>query len=142
MVVGWRGAGVKVGGMQDFKRLQIWQRGHALSIAVQKLSRRRRFRGYSVVKGQLIRAADSVPTNIAEGCGADSRRDFAKYLDSAIKSLSETESHLTTAKDLELIPLDDCRRLTAETIEIRKMTHAYRKKVLRTLDNEEQDEGT
>jgi four helix bundle protein len=122
--------------MQDFRRLQIWQRSHALSIAIHKLARRKAFRGYAVVKGQILRAADSVPTNIAEGCGADSKADFAKFLDSAIKSSSETESHLTTVRDLGLVAVDACRRLMAETIEIRKMTYAYRQKVVRSADEE------
>lgn len=107
-----------------------------MSIAIHKLARRKSFRGYSVIKGQILRAADSVPTNIAEGCGADSKADFAKFLDSAIKSSNETESHLTTVRDLGLIAADTCRRLAAETIEIRKMTYVYRQKVIRSADEE------
>ena len=122
--------------MQPFNHLKIWQRSHALSITIRKLTQRRSFRGYADVRGQINRSSSSVPWNISEGCGADSKADFAKFLDVSIKSLNEVESQLTTCADLDLIPREICTRLTAETIEIRKMTHAYRVKVLRTRREE------
>jgi four helix bundle protein len=82
------------------------------------------------LRSQLIRAADSIASNIAEGCGAQTRRELARFLDMAIKSASETENHLMTARDLGLISREDWLRHSNETIEIRKMAYAYRKKVL------------
>jgi len=48
----------------------------------------------------------------------------------SIKSANETEGHLLTARDLALFSLDEWEKFTAETIEIRKMTYGYRKKLL------------
>ena len=48
----------------------------------------------------------------------------------SIKSANETEGHLLTARDLDLFTLDERQRFTTETIEIRKMTYSYRKKLL------------
>ena len=48
----------------------------------------------------------------------------------AIKSANETEHHLLFARDVGLLSPDDWHRLSAETIEIRKMIYGYRKKVL------------
>jgi len=86
--------------------------------------------GFSHLRSQLTRAAESISDNIAEGCGAASKRDFAKFLDSSIKSASETEHRLLKAKDLGLISQRDWQSHTAETIEVRKMTFGYRKKVI------------
>jgi four helix bundle protein len=61
---------------------------------------------------------------------AATRDEFARYLDIAIKSLNETEYHLIAAQDHGLLTPDQWRKLTCETIEIRKMTFGYRKKLL------------
>jgi hypothetical protein len=63
------------------------------------------------------------------GCGGD-EQGVARYLDVSIKSANETEYHLLESRDFSLISSEDWQRFTAETIEIRKMTYGYRKKVL------------
>jgi four helix bundle protein len=68
--------------------------------------------------------------NIVEGCGAPTRKEFARYLDIAIKSLNETEYHLLAARDRGLLPPEPWQELTAETIEIRKMLFGYRRRLL------------
>ena len=49
------------------------------------------------------------------------------------KAANDTEHHLLTAKNLELISPDAWRKLSAETTEIRKMTYAYRRRVLESV---------
>jgi four helix bundle protein len=82
-----------------------------------------------------LRAADSIATNIAEGCGSESNREFARFLDMSIKSASETENHLISTRDLKLMSQENWLRYSNETIEIRRMTFGYRKRV---LEDEEQ----
>jgi four helix bundle protein len=120
--------------MRDFKSLKIWQRSHALAIARHKRTRGRK--GYTRLKNQLTDAADSVHDTIAEGCGAATNKEFARFLDMSIKSLNETEGHLLTARDLGFFTLDEWQKYTAETIAIRKMTYTYRKKVLLSAKDE------
>lgn len=116
--------------MQDFKHIKAWRRGHALAISIHRLASGFTRAGFSHLRSQLTRAAKSISDNIAEGCGAATRKDFAKFLDSSIKSANETEHHLLKAKDLGLITPDDWQAHTNETIEVRKMTFVYRRKVL------------
>lgn len=82
------------------------------------------------MRSQLTRATESIAANIVEGCGARTRKEFARFLDIAIKSANETEHHLMTARDLSLISPDEWYRLTTETITVRKMIFGYRRKVL------------
>jgi four helix bundle protein len=96
-------------------------------------SRERAIRGYGA---QLTTAAESIADNIVEGCGAASNKEFARFLDMSIKSANETEYHLLKARDLGLIREDEWQRLSAETIEIRKMIYAYRKKILQGKNEE------
>jgi four helix bundle protein len=116
--------------MQDYRRIVAWQRAHALSVAVHMLAREFSRAGHANLRSQLTRAADSVPATIVEGCGASTNKEFARYLDIAIKSANEVEYHLLKARDHGLAAEPECERLSAETIEIRKMIYGYRKKVL------------
>ena len=122
--------------MQDFKHIMAWQRGHALSIAIHKQTRHFGRAGCSHLRSQLTRAADSMPSNIVEGCGAASNKEFARFLDMSIKSANEVEFRLLEARDLDLLDSECWQRLSDETIEIRKMTYAYRKKVLESARND------
>ena len=118
--------------MQDFKHIEAWQRAHALAIEIDKLTRGFSRLGYAHLKSQLNKSADSISETIVEGCGADSNREFARFLDMAIKSANETEGRLLKARDFGLISYQDWERYTNETIEIRKMTFGYRAKVLKS----------
>ncbi|MFI5229111.1 MAG: four helix bundle protein [Gemmatimonadales bacterium] len=119
--------------MQDFKNIKAWQRAHALSIALHELARRFAAAGHAGFRAQLTRAADSIATNIVEGCGSSTQKEFARYLDIAIKSANETEHHLLVAHDLHLVAQADWQRHTAETVAIRKMIYTYRMKILQTI---------
>ena len=132
-VVGWR--------MQDFKHIKAWQRAHALGVAIHKLSRRFAPGGYGRLRGQLTGAADSIGDNIVEGCGASTKKDFARFLDNSIKSANETEGHLLKARDLELISIREWQTFSAETIEVRKMIYVYCAKV-RASDGEGENPAT
>jgi four helix bundle protein len=116
--------------VRDFRRIKAWQRAHALSIALYKLTRGYRRAGFAQLRSQLTRAGGSISTNIVEGCGAPSNKEFARYLAMSIDSANETEYHLLVSRDLSLINDDDWRKYTAETIEVRKMVYGYREQVL------------
>jgi four helix bundle protein len=115
--------------MQDFKHILAWRRAHALAIVLHKLTRGFARGGHANLRSQLTRAADSVATNIVEGCGSATSKEFARYLDISIKSANEVEHHILSARDHGLISPDDWQKYTAETVEIRKMIYGYRKKI-------------
>jgi four helix bundle protein len=57
--------------------------------------------------GQIRRAAISVASNIAEGAARTTKREFAHYLSIARGSLSEIDTQLTIAKQLDYIDDDE-----------------------------------
>jgi four helix bundle protein len=118
--------------MQDFKHIQAWRRAHALAIALHKRTHGFSRSGHASLRSQLTRAADSISASIVEGCGADTNKEFARYLDASIKSANETEHHLLSARELDLISPNDWQKYSAETVEIRKMIFGYRKKVVQS----------
>ena len=70
---------------------------------------------------QLRRAASSVPANIAEGCGCDGNREFARFLQIALRSASETEYHLLLAQDLGYLDVKTYEALNNQVTEVKRM---------------------
>jgi four helix bundle protein len=128
--------------MQDFRRVDVWHRAHAFSLEIRGLVKTFPRAGCSDLKEQLVRAADSIPSNIVEGCGAATRKELARYLDISIKSAFEVDYRLQVARDSKLLAYAKWCELTAEVIEIRKMLFAFRRTVLaadKAAEEEERD---
>ena len=126
--------------MQDFRRLLVWQRAHAFTLAIKQIVRTVPKLGYRDLKSQILRAADSIVSNIVEGCGAATRKEFARYLDISIKSASEVDYRLQLARDDGCITYHSWRRLSDQIVEIRKMLFALRRAVL-AADRDDQRGG-
>ena len=116
--------------MQDFRQLIVWKRAHVFAINVRQACRGFPRTGYSELKSQLSRAAESIASNIVEGCGAATRKEFARFLDISIKSTSEVDYQLELARDYEVLPYHDWKALASEAVQIRKMLFALRRAVL------------
>ena len=120
--------------MQDFQKLRVWQRARALARRIHELASRLPLSAAGDLRVQLTRAADGIAAAIAEGSGAASPKEFARYLGISIKSTSETQHHLMTAGERRLIPEKLDAELVDESCQIRCMIYALRKKVLGSDD--------
>jgi four helix bundle protein len=109
--------------MADFKKLQVWQKAHALSLSVDRTCRRIRGAQYASLRNQMFRAAMSIPANIAEGRRQTSEKEFGRFLGYALNSSSELEHHLIVARDLKVIPESTFVSLVSQTITVRKMLY-------------------
>jgi four helix bundle protein len=116
--------------MQDFRRLVVWQRAHAFVLDVRRATDAFPRAGHAALKSQIRRAAESIASNIVEGCAAASRKDFARYLDISIKSASEVDYQLQLARDLGVLGHDAWKPLAREVVELRKMLSGLRRTVL------------
>jgi four helix bundle protein len=111
--------------MRDFHKLIIWQRSHQLALKVYSISKLFPKDELFGLTSQVRRAVSSIPTNIAEGCGRASNKDFAHFLQIAIGSAAEVEYELLLAHDLNYINENDYQTLTEETVAVRKMIIKY-----------------
>jgi four helix bundle protein len=80
--------------MQTFKDLKIWQSGIDLVGYTYEIIRNFPERERFGLISQMTRAVVSVPSNIAEGYGRNSKKEFARFLDIALGSLYELETQL------------------------------------------------
>ena len=83
--------------MQDHKRLRVWHLAQDLSLEVIEALSGPAVRRVPGLRNQAVRTANSVSANLAEGCTRPSRAEFLRYVEIAIGSANELESHLGLA---------------------------------------------
>ena len=87
----------------NHKDLDLWKK--SISLVKEIYSATRFFPAdekYGIVQ-QIRRSAISIPSNIAEGAGRTSRKEFTNFLSIAQGSLSELETQLIIAKELDYV---------------------------------------
>ena len=89
--------------IERFEDLVAWQRGHELTKALYQVTGNGRFARDRDLRGQMRRAAVSVPSNIAEGVERGGDKEFRQFLAQAKGSTGEIRSQLYIAMDIELI---------------------------------------
>lgn len=109
--------------MRDFKELKVWKKAHLLCLEVYKITNSFPSEEKFGLISQLRRASSSVPTNISEGCGYQTQKEFARFLRIATGSISEVEYLILLSKDLKFISEEGFKQLSAECISIRKMIY-------------------
>ena len=120
--------------MRDFKKLEVWRRGHTLTLAVYKATGAFPREELYGLTSQMRRASAAISADVAEGCGRGSNADLARFLQIAFGSASELENHLLLARDLLLIQPADHKRLNGEVVEIQLMLASFIKS-LKTFGN-------
>jgi four helix bundle protein len=107
--------------MQNFNDLKVWEKAHLFTLKVYEASKIFPKDEMYSLTNQLRRAASSIPANIAEGCGKNSQREFAQFLNVALGSANESEYFLILAKDLHHLTNEKFLELTNSINEIKAM---------------------
>lgn len=97
--------------MRDFKKYDIWQLSHSLTLEVYKFTSEFPKEELYSLTSQIRRASSSIPTNISEGCGRKSDKEFNQFLNIALGSASETEYLLILSRDLQYIDTEVAKNL-------------------------------
>lgn len=115
--------------MKDFKQLNVWVKAHRLTREVYHATTSFPKDELYGLTSQLRRAAASIPTNIAEGCGRSSDAELARFLIISMGSASEVEYLILLTKDLDMLCQTDYANLTSGVIEIKRMLATFIKKL-------------
>ncbi|HEX9805071.1 MAG TPA: four helix bundle protein [Candidatus Dojkabacteria bacterium] len=107
--------------INSFKDLIVWQKSIYLVKEIYKISKRFPDEERFGLTSQIRRSAVSIPSNIAEGRSRGSRKDFVRFLYVSLGSLSELETQLIIAKDLEFISSVEIEDIQNLIIELSKM---------------------
>ncbi|MBC6365407.1 four helix bundle protein [Algoriphagus sp. AK58] len=110
--------------MHNYKELNVWKRSIKLWATIYKLTANFPNEERFGLISKLRRASVSVPSNIAEGGGSRTDREFLHFLGVAHGSICELESQLYVSVELEFFNFDQIDSITAELTEIQKMLYA------------------
>jgi four helix bundle protein len=108
--------------LKSHKDLNVWRLAMQLAKGLYRLTdkfpRKEQYR----MTSQLIRAAISIPANIAEGDSRGSRKDYAHFVSIARGSAAELET-----MDVELAASEEFSEALAQTEEVSRMLTALRR---------------
>jgi four helix bundle protein len=109
--------------MGDFKKLIAWQRATDLAREIHVAFKGRQVGAYSGLRRQILRAAAAIPENLAEGCGKQSRRELARFAETAYASAKEVQSDLILARDVEILSPDEFEPLIQRADEVARLCY-------------------
>lgn len=116
--------------MHNFKELKVWQEAMSLAkdifIAVKNFPPEEKFGLIS----QMNRWAVCIPSNIAEGAGRGSDKEFNHFLNIAWGSCFELETQLLLSNDFNYITKEQTFLLTEKACKIQKMLNGLKRSVL------------
>jgi four helix bundle protein len=120
--------------MKNYKDLFVWQKAHALVLATYRVTKNFPKEEMYNLTSQLRRSATSTPTNIAEGCGKFTQRDFAHYLQISFGSAQESEYLIFLSFELGYMSLEEFKNLDTQVGQVKAMLLGLLGKVRRDED--------
>lgn len=114
--------------MHKYKELKLWQKSIDLVTGVYLTTRSFPETEKFGLISQINRAAVSIPSNIAEGAGRNSDKEFIQFLSIAHASSFELETQLIISKNLNYLSVEDLDQLTTQIEELQKMNYSIQSK--------------
>ena len=111
----------------NFKQLLVWKESMDLVKHVYLITSTLPDKERFTLVSQMNRSAISIPSNIAEGSGRTTEREFIRYLEIAISSSFELETQLLLIKDLYDM---DVNEVLLKLDQIQLKIRAFRKKLI------------
>ena len=117
--------------MGDYRDLLVWQRSMELVKLVYGLTKQLPREETFAFSNQLRRAVVSIPSNIAEGYGRNSKQDYLRFLNIARGSKNEVETQLQICLMLDYLKPEEAAEAQALCAEVGKMLNA----LIHSIDN-------
>lgn len=115
--------------MHRYKKLDIWKRAISLATKIYKATSIFPKEEQYGLTSQLRRCVVSIGSNIAEGAGRNTDKDFIRFLNIAYASTCELETQLIIARNLSLVVETESQKLSDEINELQKMIYSFTKKL-------------
>ncbi|MDC8098557.1 four helix bundle protein [Chryseobacterium rhizosphaerae] len=106
--------------MRDFKKFEVWQLSHQLTLKVYTSTKSFPKEEVFGLTSQIRRSFASIGYNISEGSGRNSDKEFANFINIALGSSNEAENQLILAKDLGYIHENDYQNILEELTILKK----------------------
>lgn len=122
--------------MHNLKELKIWHKAIELSTEIYEVSKEFPKEEQYGLTIQLRRAVVSVASNIAEGAGRNSDKEFIQFLSIAYGSLFEIQTQVIIAQKLKYLEEHLTTALLDKIDELQKMTFQFRKNIKIKIRNQ------
>ena len=109
------------GGIGSYRDLVAWKKAMDLTVEVYRATEDWPRREIYALTDQVLRAAASVPANIAEGHGRTGTKEFLHHLSVASGSLHEAETHVLLAQRLQYLDDRGCDLLLDQAAEVGRL---------------------
>ena len=105
----------------DFRDLHAWQEGHVLVLMVYTITKKFPKEELFALVSQMRRAGISITSNIAEGFSRQSYKEKIQFYSMALGSLTELQSQMLIAKDIQYISLEEYEKMLQQSIIAHKL---------------------
>jgi len=110
--------------VNSYKDLLVWQRAIQLSLSVYRLTAAFPMEERYGLTSQIRRAGVSVPSNIAEGYGRGTRKEYKQFLAIARGSTLEVQTQLVIAKELGYCDSSALKQTESLSVDVSKMLYS------------------
>ena len=110
--------------LRNYKDLQVWQKAYQLCLEVYRATGEFPKHELYGITTQLRRAAVSIPSNIAEGYGRKTTKEYIQFLYVAYGSICELETQIMLSGDLGYLPRHVLEKLQDGIGEVERMLKA------------------
>ncbi|KAF2328847.1 four helix bundle protein [Flavobacterium ginsenosidimutans] len=107
--------------MSHFKKILVWQKSISLVTKIYKATSTFPKEEMFGLTSQIRRSSVSIPSNIAEGSGRESSKDFLRFLYISLGSIFEMQTQLEIAKNIIYINEEEFNLLYEDSREIERM---------------------
>ena len=107
--------------VKTYRDLIVWQKAMALVTDIYIVTKSFPRREDYGITSQIRRCAVSIPSNIAEGYGRNSRNEYIRFLQIALGSLFELQTQLEIAANLGYLKKEEFAALYERTREVERM---------------------
>jgi four helix bundle protein len=114
---------------RSYQDLEVWKLSINFVKEIFRLTEKFPPREIYGLTNQIRRAAVSIPSNIAEGQGRSSGKEFKQYLGIALGSLAEVETQLIIAREINFLGSQEVEPLLFNIDRIRKMIKGLSKSI-------------
>jgi four helix bundle protein len=115
--------------MHNYKELKVWQKSMDLTVRIFEVTKAFPKEEMFGLTSQIRRAAVSIPSNIAEGAGRNSKKDFKNFLGITNGSACELETQLMIAHRVNFLDKADWASIQEQISEIQKMNWALMRSI-------------
>ena len=115
--------------MSNFRNLLIWQKSMVLVTKIYTVTNNFPKEEVFGLTSQIKRSAISIPSNIDEGLGRESSKEFLRFLKISIGSLFELQTQLEIAKNIIYLDEETFNNLYEDTRELERMIVSFTNKI-------------